>query len=167
MFALEPTEVIEDEPWRIDARCADSSSALVDLFFSEQLDDILRAKAFCVECPVREPCLEAAIARREPWGVWGGELFANGRCWRRSVVADVRPRCGRPSRCSRSWFPSTSPGIRWRRAPDGHRTWRAGVTIAGALSPRCPASPGPPRSTTSDSETPGSGASCTLTRLGR
>ena len=28
-------------------------SALVDLFFSEQLDDILRAKAFCVECPVQ------------------------------------------------------------------------------------------------------------------
>jgi len=52
MFALEPTEVIEDEPWRIDARCADGTSALVDLFFSEQLDDILRAKAFCVECPV-------------------------------------------------------------------------------------------------------------------
>ena len=56
MFALEPTEVIEDEPWRIDARCADGTSALVDLFFSEQLDDILRAKAFCVECPVSLRC---------------------------------------------------------------------------------------------------------------
>ena len=39
--------------------CADTSSALVELFFSEQLDDILRAKAFCQECPVREPCLDA------------------------------------------------------------------------------------------------------------
>ena len=58
MFALEPTEVIEDEPWRIDARCADGTSALVDLFFSEQLDDILRAKAFCVECPVKDECLD-------------------------------------------------------------------------------------------------------------
>jgi len=78
MFALEPTAVIEDEPWRIDARCADGTSALVDLFFSEQLDDILRAKAFCVECPVKDECLMAAVERREPWGVWGGELFANG-----------------------------------------------------------------------------------------
>ena len=34
MFALEPTAVFEDEPWRIDARCADGTSALVDLFFS-------------------------------------------------------------------------------------------------------------------------------------
>ena len=30
----------------------------MDLFFSEQLDDILRAKAFCVECPVKDECLD-------------------------------------------------------------------------------------------------------------
>ena len=90
MFALESTAVIEEEPWRVDARCADTSSALVDLFFSEQLDDILRAKAFCQECPVRVPCLNAAIERHEPWGVWGGELFANGK-----VLAQKRRR-GRP-----------------------------------------------------------------------
>jgi WhiB family redox-sensing transcriptional regulator len=90
MFATEYTEAIADETWRVDARCADTSSALVELFFSEQLDDILRAKAFCQECPVREPCLDAAIARREPWGVWGGELFANGK-----VLAQKRRR-GRP-----------------------------------------------------------------------
>ena len=60
MFAMEYTAVIEQERWRAQARCADSSSALVDLFFSEQLDDILRAKAFCLECPVRQPCLDAA-----------------------------------------------------------------------------------------------------------
>ncbi len=90
MFALENTAVIEEEPWRVDALCADGTSALVDLFFSEQLDDILRAKAFCVECPVRDACLGAAIERREPWGVWGGELFANGK-----VLANKRRR-GRP-----------------------------------------------------------------------
>ena len=90
MFATEYTEAIADESWRVDARCADTSSALVGLFFSEQLDDILRAKAFCQECPVRQPCLDAAIARREPWGVWGGELFANGK-----VLAQKRRR-GRP-----------------------------------------------------------------------
>ena len=95
MFALEPTEFIEDEPWRIDAKCADGTSALVDLFFSEQLDDILRAKAFCVECPVKDECLAAAVDRREPWGVWGGQLFANGK-----VLANKRRR-GRPPKVAR------------------------------------------------------------------
>ena len=90
MFATEYTAAIEQERWRAQARCADSSSALVDLFFSEQIDDILRAKAFCVECPVRQECLTAAVERREPWGVWGGELFANGK-----VLANKRRR-GRP-----------------------------------------------------------------------
>jgi len=90
MFAFESTATIQQERWRLQARCADGSSALVDLFFSEQLDDILRAKAFCQECSVRVPCLNAAIDRREPWGVWGGELFANGK-----VLAQKRRR-GRP-----------------------------------------------------------------------
>ena len=35
MFAIEYTAGIEQERWRAQARCADSSSALVDLFFSE------------------------------------------------------------------------------------------------------------------------------------
>ena len=95
MFATEYSEAIDDEPWRADARCADTSGALVALFFSEQLDDILRAKAFCVECPVRGECLAAAVARREPWGVWGGELFANGK-----VLAQKRRR-GRPPKVAR------------------------------------------------------------------
>jgi WhiB family redox-sensing transcriptional regulator len=30
------------------------------------------AKAICMQCPVREPCLEHAIAVREKHGVWGG-----------------------------------------------------------------------------------------------
>jgi hypothetical protein len=87
MFALEE---LEEEAWRARARCRDGAGSLVELFFSEQLGDIARAKAFCQECPVREPCLATALARREPWGVWGGELIANGK-----VLAQKRPR-GRP-----------------------------------------------------------------------
>ena len=87
MFAIQTTE---EESWRLEARCRDGSASLIDLFFSEQLDDIARAKAFCRACPVREACLEAAKVRREPWGVWGGELFANGK-----VLAQKRKR-GRP-----------------------------------------------------------------------
>lgn len=72
------------------ALCQDGTGSLVDLFFSEQLDDIAAAKAFCQACPVRGECLEGAVARREPWGVWGGELFAKGR-----ILAQKRGR-GRP-----------------------------------------------------------------------
>lgn len=30
------------------------------------------AKAICERCPVRQPCLEAALRNREPVGIWGG-----------------------------------------------------------------------------------------------
>jgi WhiB family redox-sensing transcriptional regulator len=76
--------------WQAEALCADGTGALVELFFSEQLDDIAAAKAFCQGCPVKDPCLAGALERREPWGVWGGELFVNGK-----VVAQKRKR-GRP-----------------------------------------------------------------------
>ena len=72
------------------ARCRDGAASMVSLFFSEQLDDIARAKAVCATCPLQEPCLAGAVARREPWGVWGGQLLAKGR-----ILAQKR-RPGRP-----------------------------------------------------------------------
>ncbi|MEP9394131.1 WhiB family transcriptional regulator [Gordonia sp. VNQ95] len=61
-----------------------------DLWFAEDPRDLERAKALCVDCPLREVCLQAALERAEPWGVWGGEIFDRG-----TVVARKRPR-GRP-----------------------------------------------------------------------
>ncbi|HVW40831.1 MAG TPA: WhiB family transcriptional regulator [Amycolatopsis sp.] len=61
-----------------------------DLWFAEAPAELERAKSFCADCPVREACLAGALARREPWGVWGGEIFERG-----AVVARKRPR-GRP-----------------------------------------------------------------------
>jgi WhiB family redox-sensing transcriptional regulator len=61
-----------------------------EVFFAEQPADVEYAKALCRECPVQEACLEAALERREPWGVWGGQLLVQGE-----VVARKRPR-GRP-----------------------------------------------------------------------
>ncbi len=61
-----------------------------DLWFAETPSELERAKAFCADCPVRAACLAGALARREPWGVWGGEIFDHG-----SVIARKRPR-GRP-----------------------------------------------------------------------
>ena len=78
------------DAWRVEARCAEGTGQLTALFFSESLDDIARAKAFCGGCVVQDECLSSALARHEPWGVWGGELIANGK-----VLANKRRR-GRP-----------------------------------------------------------------------
>ena len=61
-----------------------------ELFFAESPADVEAAKALCVDCPIRAECLDGALERREPWGVWGGELFIAG-----VVVPRKRPR-GRP-----------------------------------------------------------------------
>lgn len=61
-----------------------------ELWFAETPNDVEFAKALCGTCPVQEACLQGAVSRREPWGVWGGQLFAGG-----SIVAMKRPR-GRP-----------------------------------------------------------------------
>ena len=61
-----------------------------DLFFAELPADVERAKALCRTCPIRLRCLDVALERREPWGVWGGELFERG-----VIVPRKRPR-GRP-----------------------------------------------------------------------
>ncbi|MFJ6618390.1 WhiB family transcriptional regulator [Kitasatospora sp. NPDC091335] len=61
-----------------------------EVFFAETPADVEYAKSLCGTCPVKETCLAGALERREPWGVWGGELFVQG-----IVVARKRPR-GRP-----------------------------------------------------------------------
>jgi WhiB family redox-sensing transcriptional regulator len=61
-----------------------------DLWFAEAPTDLERAKQLCDSCPVRVECLAGAVARHEPWGVWGGEIFERG-----VVIARKRPR-GRP-----------------------------------------------------------------------
>lgn len=72
------------------ARCADGHGTLSALFFSDELIDIARAKAICARCELATACLEGALERAEPWGVWGGQLLEHGR-----LVVYKRPR-GRP-----------------------------------------------------------------------
>ena len=61
-----------------------------ELWFAESPADVEHAKALCTDCPVQALCLDGALERREPWGVWGGELFLQG-----VVIPRKRPR-GRP-----------------------------------------------------------------------
>lgn len=65
-----------------------------ELWFAESPADVEFAKSLCQACPVRQACLAGALERREPWGVWGGELFIGG-----VVVPRKRPR-GRPRKCA-------------------------------------------------------------------
>lgn len=92
----------EDEQLWEQARCKDTGGGLTALFFSEQLDDIALAKSICATCPVRDLCFETALARREPYGVWGGRLFYKGR-----VLAVKRPR-GRPPKVPRPLDPEVA-----------------------------------------------------------
>ena len=63
-------------------------------FLAKDPADLERAKALCGGCPVRLACLTGAANRREPVGVWGGEIFDRGR-----IVTHKRPR-GRPPKGS-------------------------------------------------------------------
>ena len=66
-----------------------------DLWFADTPAEMERAKALCRECPARTACLAGALARREQWGVWGGEIIERG-----AIVAHKRPR-GRPRKHER------------------------------------------------------------------
>lgn len=81
----EPTDL--RVPSRIELPCQTGDA---DLWFAEEPAELETAKALCRECPLRQPCLDEAVARAEPWGVWGGEIFDRG-----VVIARKRPR-GRP-----------------------------------------------------------------------
>jgi WhiB family transcriptional regulator, redox-sensing transcriptional regulator len=85
----------DGEPWWAHARCNDGSGGLVEVFFSGELNDIARAKRLCLSCSALIPCLEGALERCEPWGVWGGQLFLDGK-----IVATKRRR-GRPPKVPR------------------------------------------------------------------
>lgn len=65
------------EPWHAEARCrGEARRYFFPPTWSERRDDKERrerqAKALCCACPVQIQCLEGALARSEPAGVWGG-----------------------------------------------------------------------------------------------
>jgi WhiB family transcriptional regulator, redox-sensing transcriptional regulator len=70
------------------------------LWFSDQPPDLALAKTYCRPCPLRQFCLAGAVERREPHGVWGGEIFTNG-----AIIAEKRPR-GRPPRRAEARYAS-------------------------------------------------------------
>ena len=65
-------------------------SADPELFFSDELERIASAKQLCRGCPMVAACLEGALSRAEPCGVWGGQLFEGG------LVIAAKRGVGRP-----------------------------------------------------------------------
>lgn len=63
--------------WQQRAACRgeDSSYFYAPNYFEKRAEKNAReavAKAMCVQCPVRETCLEYALEVRETHGIWGG-----------------------------------------------------------------------------------------------
>jgi WhiB family transcriptional regulator, redox-sensing transcriptional regulator len=65
-----------------------------DMWFADAPHDLERAKALCQDCPAQLACLTDAIERREPTGVWGGQILDKGE-----IVTHKRSR-GRPRKGS-------------------------------------------------------------------
>jgi WhiB family transcriptional regulator, redox-sensing transcriptional regulator len=61
-----------------------------ELWFAERPELLNRAQAICADCPIQAACLEGALHREEPWGVWGGQIVVRGR-----IITEKRGR-GRP-----------------------------------------------------------------------
>ena len=55
--------------WRDRAACRGIDP---EIFYPVSDEDAAEAKSICAVCPVREACLEYALANRERDGVWGG-----------------------------------------------------------------------------------------------
>jgi WhiB family redox-sensing transcriptional regulator len=81
------TERISKQDWREAAACR---GADVELFFPANEEEADVAKAVCASCPVREPCLEFALAARQLEGVWGGLTDTERRRLRRRRQAQAR-----------------------------------------------------------------------------
>jgi hypothetical protein len=57
------------EPWMQDALCAQVGG---DLWHPKVGESASPAKRVCLECPVREACLDWALRTKEPFGILGG-----------------------------------------------------------------------------------------------
>lgn len=90
--ALSPPEVWEHDRWRLQASCRDVDP---DLFFpvgttGMALEQIDAAKEVCNGCPVREACLDFALATNQDSGVWGGTAEDERRTIRRQWLRNRR-----------------------------------------------------------------------------
>lgn len=85
------TSASEQEAWRETAACR---HVPVEIFYPATDAEAEPAKIVCRGCPVRELCLELALAADERFGVWGGLTPSERRSLaarRRTHGAVLRP----------------------------------------------------------------------------
>lgn len=63
---------IKDAPCALPVLTDDSEEPRSIDFYSSNREEQERAKAICIECPVRLMCLQTALNNRERWGIHGG-----------------------------------------------------------------------------------------------
>lgn len=74
------TNIRSDTDWRDEAACRGVDT---NTFFPVTDEEAGAAKEICASCPVRETCLEFALATRQDDGVWGGLTETERRRLRR------------------------------------------------------------------------------------
>lgn len=75
--------------WRLEAACRGMDA---NVFFPDSEEDAGPARAVCAGCPVRDECLEFALATRQMDGIWGGLTETERRRVRRRRQEAARAR---------------------------------------------------------------------------
>lgn len=80
-----------DTTWHEEAACRTVDP---EIFYTPEVlgarsraHDWTEARLVCASCPVRSTCLEVALERREPFGMWGGKDEQERARMLRSVAA--------------------------------------------------------------------------------
>ena len=63
---------VQADPWMERAVCR-VEQVDTAVFFPTRRDDVELAQRFCWRCPVRDACLDYALANGEHFGIWGGK----------------------------------------------------------------------------------------------
>ncbi len=69
LLALGEVPEVGEFSWQEEALCAQTDP---EAFFPEKGGSTREAKKVCVNCSVRDQCLEYALAHDERFGIWGG-----------------------------------------------------------------------------------------------
>jgi WhiB family transcriptional regulator, redox-sensing transcriptional regulator len=80
--------IVGDVGWKESGNCSENPKATSDLYAVYEHDQAQAASKWCAGCPVRQACLDFAVANREEFGVWGG-MTERGR---RQYVKSLRRR---------------------------------------------------------------------------
>jgi WhiB family transcriptional regulator, redox-sensing transcriptional regulator len=83
---------IEELSWQDSALCAQTDP---DMFYPETTGEALHSRRVCIQCPVRQACLDKAIADKETYGVWGGTTRDDRYAIRRGEKFDIYSKLGK------------------------------------------------------------------------